>query len=212
VTALLKAQRGPVFRVEVVPTANHWEAYYLPRAGIALARGWYRQLDIADDAALYAAHLSSDSYRQWLRQHAVRFVVLPHVALEAIDAQREANLLKSGTSGLRIVDRSRHDTIYELPRPTPLLSGPAHAEVTVLQSSRIEGYLDRPGTYFLRVRYSPYWSVTRGSLCVTQGPSAMTRVRAGRRGPFTIQADETPASLIATLVDRDRRGCTTGNE
>jgi hypothetical protein len=210
VTRFLKARHGPVFRVEVVPTANHWEAYYLPHAGIALARGWYRQLDIADDAALYAPKLTPASYRRWLREHAVRFVVLPHTALEAVDAQREARLLKSGTSGLRLVERTDHETVYALPRPTPLLTGPGRAAVTVLQSSRIEGYADRAGTYFLRVRYSPYWSVTRGSVCVMRGRSAMTRIRANRPGRFTIQADETPASLIATLVDGDAAGCVSG--
>jgi hypothetical protein len=35
----LAAHPAPGFRLEVVPTSNHWEAYYLPRAGYALARG-----------------------------------------------------------------------------------------------------------------------------------------------------------------------------
>ena len=38
----LSAHPAPGFRVEVVPTSNHWEAYFVPRAGLALARGWYR--------------------------------------------------------------------------------------------------------------------------------------------------------------------------
>lgn len=208
VVGFLRAHDSPPFRVEVVPTANHWEAYYIPRAGFALARGWYRQLDMADDAALYAPRLTPASYRTWLRQHAVRFVVLPHLPLEAIDAQREASLLRSPASGLRTVLRTPDATIYELPRATPLITGPARATITSIRSSRLSGYVDAPGTYYLRARYSPYWSVTRGSLCLLPAKrSAMTLVRASRPGAFTIQAAETPGGVIADLLDRDAHAC-----
>jgi hypothetical protein len=203
----LRRHSTPAFRVEVVPTANHWEAYYLPRAGFALARGWYRQLDMADDAALYAPRLDRSSYTRWLRQHAVRFVVLPHLTLEAVDAQREATLLESVHSGLRAVLQTPRATIYELPHATPLITGPARAAVTALQSSRIEGYVDRPGSYFLRVRFTNYWSVTRGSLCLTPGSAAMTEMRANRAGRFTIQATETPTGVLARIFDPESKSC-----
>ena len=51
----------------------------MPHAGLALARGWYRQLDIADNPALYARQLAPADYRAWLRRRAVRFVVLTGV-------------------------------------------------------------------------------------------------------------------------------------
>ena len=35
----LRGHSGPNFRIEVVPTAAHWESYWLPRAGFPLARG-----------------------------------------------------------------------------------------------------------------------------------------------------------------------------
>jgi hypothetical protein len=92
--AFLSAHPAAGFRLEVVPTSNHWEAYYLPRAGYALARGWYRQLDIADNPALYRPRLTPSAYRRWLRQEAVRYVLLPSGPLEAIDAGREAALLR----------------------------------------------------------------------------------------------------------------------
>jgi hypothetical protein len=206
----LHRRSAPDFRVEVVPTANHWEAYYLPRAGIALARGWYRQLDIADDGVLYAPSLTAVQYRGWLRQHAVRFVVLPRLPLEAIDAQREATLLQSRRSGLRVVFQTRQATIYALPRPTPLLTGPGGAAVTFLQSSRIGGYVDTPGTYFLRVRYDPYWLVQRGSVCPSPGPSRMTRLIVRLPGAFTIQAAETPAGILDTLFDGESGRCASG--
>ena len=208
VVGFLRAHDSPSFRVEVVPTANHWEAYYIPHAGFALARGWYRQLDMADDAALYAPTLTPTAYRAWLRQHAVRFVVLPHLPLEAIDGKREAALLRSPRSGLDTVARMANATIYELPGATPLITGPAPAKITSIRSSRLAGYVDAPGTYYLRARYSPYWSVTRGSLCLAPAKtSAMTVVRASRGGAFTIQAAETPGGVVADLLDDDSGLC-----
>src|SRR5579862_8678430 len=203
----LRSHDSPAFRVEIVPTANHWEAYYLPHAGFALARGWYRQLDMADNAALYAPELTPRSYRTWLRQHAVRFVILSHLPLEAIDGQREASLLQSPTSGLRTIMQTSNATIYELPHATPLLTGPAGATITAVQSSRISGFINAPGTYYLRARYSEYWSVTRGSLCLAPGSSAMTRVQAFRSGPFTIEAAETPGRVLTDLLDSDSHPC-----
>src|SRR5262249_12063083 len=52
--AYLDTHAEPGYRVEVVPTAAHWEAYWIPRAGYPLARGWYRQLDMIDNTVLYS--------------------------------------------------------------------------------------------------------------------------------------------------------------
>ena len=49
----VRERSRPGDRVEVVPTFGHWEAWYVPRAGLPLARGWYRQIDIADNPELY---------------------------------------------------------------------------------------------------------------------------------------------------------------
>jgi dienelactone hydrolase len=207
VVTFLHDHSSAAFRVEVVPTANHWESFYLPTEGIALARGWYRQLDIADNAALYAPHLTPAAYGDWLRLRAVRYVVLPHLSLEAIDAQREAAMLRSGHAGLPTVWKSRQATIYELPHPTPLLTGLHSAEVTLLDSTEIRGWIARPGTYLLRVRYTPYWSVQRGSLCLTRGPDASTRMVARSAGRFSIKAIEAPLGVVAAFLDTDRNGC-----
>ena len=207
IVTFLRTHSSQAFRVEVVPTANHWESYYLPTEGFALARGWYRQLDIADNAALYAPRLTSAAYRGWLRRRAVRYVVLPHLPLEAIDAQRESGLLRSGLAGLRRVWTSRQATVYELPHPTPLLTGPSPSGITVLDSSEIRGWLTQRGTYLLRVRYTPYWSVGPGSLCLIQGPDATTRVVARRAGPFSIKAIEAPLGVVAAFLDTDRHSC-----
>jgi hypothetical protein len=195
------------FRVEVVPTANHWEAYYLPRAGFALARGWYRQLDIADNPALYARRLTPPLYRAWLRSRAVRYVVLADLPLEAIDGEREAALLRSAGSGLREVWHDRRGSVYELPDPTPILTGPGSTTVTAIGSSTISGRVGRPGVYLLRVHFTPYWSVLRGSLCLAPSRTAMTLLEMRMAGRFTIAAIESPGRLLTAIFDHDRSRC-----
>jgi hypothetical protein len=207
VVAFLRTHSTPSFRVEVVPTANHWEAYYLPRAGLALARGWYRQLDIADDAALYARRLTAAGYRGWLRAHAVRYVVVPHLPLEAIDARREAALIESGAAGLRDVWTTRAATVYRLPHATPMLTGPGRATVTMLGPADIDGRIGRPGSYLLRVHFTPYWSIARGSVCLSRAKGTMTRLDVTSPGPFALDAAETPARILAAILDRDSSRC-----
>ena len=203
----LHAHSGPGYRVEVVPTANHWEAYYIPRAGLALARGWYRQLDIADDPVLYASRLTGASYGTWLRAHAVRYVILPHLALEAIDARREAALIESGAAGLRTrLDHGRGDHLRTPPCES-MLTGPARAAVTAIGSSEIDGWVARPGSYHLRVHFTPYWAIVSGSICLTRASGSMTRLEAARPGPFTIRAIETPAGVLTTILDQDHTRC-----
>jgi hypothetical protein len=210
VIAFLHTHSGPGFRVEVVPTANHWEAYYFPGAGLALARGWYRQLDIADNPVLYAPRLTAAAYRAWLRERAVRYVVVPHLRLEATDAHREAALVRSKTTGLRRVLNVAAATIFELPDPRPLLTGPGAAAVTAIGSSEIDGWVARPGSYLLRVNFTPYWSVGYGSVCVARAGRAMTRLEAARPGPFAIRALETPSRVVAAIFDEAPADCPPG--
>ena len=183
----LRAHSSPAFRVEVVPTFDHWEAYFVPRAGFSLARGWYRQLDIARNPALYRETLSPEGYRTWLRRLGIRHVLLPRLRLDQLGARREAALLRSGRSGLRPVFTTRDWTVFELPRPTPILTGPAGAGLTALDHERITGWVAAPGRYLLRVRYSPWQTESRG-LCVRPAPGGMTVLEARRAGGFVLRA------------------------
>lgn len=84
----LRKHADPAFRVEVVPTFSHWEAYWVPRSGFSLARGWYRQLDLAENPELYELPLSAASYRGWLRRMGVRYVLVPRARLAPMGAGR----------------------------------------------------------------------------------------------------------------------------
>ena len=182
----LSERSSPDHRVEVVPTFGHWEAYFVPRAGFALARGWYRQLDMAENPELYATPLDAQRYRVWLRELGVRFVLLPHARLGALGAEREAELLRSGRAGLRVVHDTANWTIYELPQATPILTGPAPATLTRVGHEVVAGRVAAPGTYLLRVRYSPHARV-RGPFCLEAGPNEMTQLVARRAGAFVVE-------------------------
>ncbi|MDX6521119.1 MAG: hypothetical protein QOF08_1724, partial [Gaiellales bacterium] len=87
--SFLKSRSDRNYRVEVVATAGHWEAYYLARAGVPLARGWYRQSDFPENDLLYQPVISPSAYRSWLRALGVQYVMLPDVALD-YSSQAEA--------------------------------------------------------------------------------------------------------------------------
>lgn len=195
----LRANPSPVHRVEVVPTFGHWEAWWVPQAGFALARGWYRQLDIAENPELYEQPLSPTAYRAWLRRMGVRFVLLPQARLGPMGARDEAELLRSGRSGLVEAFRSRDWRIYELTSAQPLLTGPAAAEVVTLSHQRVAGEVAAAGSYGLRIRYSPYWHVEQGSLCVARAADGMTRIVARGAGPFEL--------AVRPSLGRDASAC-----
>jgi hypothetical protein len=203
----LAKRSGPGYRVEVVPTFDHWEAYWLPRAGFPLARGWYRQIDIARNELFYEKPLTSSGYRDWLRRMGVRFVLLPQTRLGQKGEAREAALLRSGRSGLSRVFGDANVAIYELPRAEPILTGPGTPTITRLDHSRIEGTLTEPGSYTVKIRYTRYWRVRAGAICVERVEGGMTRLSATRPGRFALAVPEGPTSLVRSLVGRPPARC-----
>src|SRR5262249_38285327 len=66
----------------------------------------------------------------------------------------------------------------------------------------------RPGSYLLRVHYTPYWQVKDGSLCIEPGHGQMTRLLFVRGGRFSLHAIESPTDLIIFFFDGGSPGCT----
>jgi len=184
----LRPRWEPGYRIEAVPTGDHWEAYWLPHAGFPLARGWYRQLDIAQNPLFYERPLRAAEYRRWLHDNAVRYVVLAHTQLGRIGEEREAALLRSGRSGLRPVLRTATATVYELPQATPLLTGPGDARIAVFDHDRIEGEVAAGGRYRLRVRFTPYLRPLEGDVCLEKAPDGSMLLHARAAGWFVLEA------------------------
>jgi hypothetical protein len=177
----LARQAGPPFRIEIPFTASHWEADVVG-SRFALARGWERQLDIADNPIFYGGRLDAATYRGWLHEDAIRFVALADAPLDS-SAVREAALIRHGLPYLRLVMRSAHWQVYAVAHPTPIVSGVA--TLRTLGTDTLALTAGSPGAALVRVRFSPYWALGRGSGCVgADGP--WTRLELTRPGPVAL--------------------------
>jgi hypothetical protein len=198
----LKQRLTPSYRVEVVDTSGHWEAVYLPTAGIPIVRGWFRQDDFPQNRMLYQ-HPSSHAYLRWLRGLGVRYVVLTEAPPD-YSAQAESALLRSGRSGLAVVLRMPQLTVYAVPSPRAIITGPRSPRVVALTQERVRVDLSRPGRYRLAIRYSAYWQAP--GACIAEGSDGMTVFSASRGGLFDLEFDVDAGRLLASLEgDRQRR-------
>jgi hypothetical protein len=175
----LHAHLSPSYRVEVVDTAEHWPAAYLPDAGIPIVRGWYRQSDFPQNELLYDPKLAAAPYEAWLKRMGVRYVLVSDAPAD-YSSQSEAALIRSGRTHLRLVYWTAHLLVYELPDAKPLLVGPAPATVLWMYPSRIVAVVDAPGSYRVKVRWSPYWRASSG--CVSKTHDGMTRLSVPHAG------------------------------
>jgi len=176
--AYLESHLTRDYRVEAVDTVGHWPAVYLPEAGIPLARGWYRQDDFPENRILYATY-GPRAYRTWLRNLGVRYVVVSDGPSD-YSSLAERELLESGRSGLPVAFRSTHVTIFSVPRPRPLVTGPARATVVGLLQTRVFVRVAAPGRYRIAIRFSPYWRTSEGCLSrASDGMLNLTVVRPG---------------------------------
>ncbi|MEX2464241.1 MAG: hypothetical protein WD428_00035, partial [Gaiellaceae bacterium] len=182
--AFLAANHYPGFRVEVVPTGDHWESYWLPKEGFPLARGWYRQLDYAQNRLFYEEPLRPAEYRAWLRRMGVRYVLLADTQLGRMGEEREAELLRSGRSGLVRRGVAGAVTIYELPKAASILP---RGVITRYGHDRIEGRISGPGVYPLAVRWTPYLRVELGAVRLERVGDNGTRLVARSAGRFVLQ-------------------------
>jgi hypothetical protein len=141
--AFLRAHTDPNYRVNALDTVGHWEAYHLPRAGIPITRGWYRQDDFPQNELLYDP-LRRPEYLRWLHEQGVRYVLVPDDRLD-YSSKYEPALART----LRFVKRAGSVRIYEVPGPSPLVSG---ADVAHLTHDTIAVRVAHAGSYRLAIR------------------------------------------------------------
>jgi hypothetical protein len=104
----------------------------------------------------------------------VGFVVLSDAAPD-YSAEREATLLRSGRSGLRLSHRTAHLRIFRVPSPQSIVSGPGEPRLTALDRDGMTVRVTAAGTYRIAVRYSPYWRSTSG--CLRDGTDGVLRLQ-----------------------------------
>jgi hypothetical protein len=177
-------------RVEALPTRNHGEARLLA-AQVPLARGWERQLDRHYDGVFYGGSGSLDGltstlgaarYKAWLSHNAIAYVALPDAPLD-YSARAEARIVRGGQSYLHELWHSRHWRLFAVLPPTPLAQPPS--TLLRLGSDSFALRAPQPGTFVVRVRFTPYWTLLAGRGCVGRGPEGWTQVRA--RAPGTLR-------------------------
>jgi hypothetical protein len=185
---------GHPARVEVPPTRDHGEARWVADAA-PLARGWERQLDVHDDSLFYGhgRPLTAARYRAWLSHNSVSYVALADAPLD-YSARAEARLIEGGVNYLREVWSSHHWRLFAVLAPTPLAQPPS--TLTSLGADSFVLRAPRAGTFGVRVRFTPYWSVSEGNGCVQRDRGGFTEVRARAAGMLHVRIDFSPARVF----------------
>jgi hypothetical protein len=201
----LRANGGGDARIEVPPTANHWEAAYLAPS-FALARGWLRQVDTTRNDVFYDEHLTAASYSRWLHANAVRYVALPHARLD-YSARRERRLILANPSYLQLRWRSSDWSVYEVRDPAPLVigRGAGHARLLRLRPESFAVSVSRPGTFLVRERFTPYWSVSSPVACIAPAGD-WTALRVTRPARVRVSINFSPDGVLDDVFGRDG-GC-----
>jgi hypothetical protein len=187
--AWLRAHGGDGVRIEVPPTANHWESAYLAPS-FELARGWLRQLDTTRDDIFYdGAELTGRTYSHWLRSNAISYVALPDAPLDYSSAIEQRLILREPPY-LKLSYRSDHWRIYAVRNPKPLVAplGTGLAQTLWVGRQGFALQVDTPGEFLVRVNFTPYWSISRGTGCILRRGD-WTVARASHPGVFRVDAD-----------------------
>ena len=183
--AYLRAHEHPLGRIELVPTNLHWEAAYVAPY-VPLARGWERQLDIADNPIFYGLDgqsLTAASYRAWLLDNGVRYVALPGVALDYA-AAGEGELIAAGVAGLRPVWHNANWRVYMVVDSPGIVSGPARG--AAINAGQVTLTATTAGTIVVRERYTTNWTVLAGDACVRESAGGWIDIQALRRGEIRL--------------------------
>ena len=197
----LNSHLGTGYRVEAVDTSQHWPSLYLARADIPLVRGWFRQDDRPVATLLYG-HYTAAQYIAWLHRLGVKYVVLTKSPSD-YTSRYEAALIRGGDSGLRQVFATAEVSIYAVPHPQTIVTGPGKPVVLALRQSRLAVRVSRGGTYRIAIRWSPYWHASTG--CLAKGPGRMLQLRTTRAETVRIGFDIDARSLFDAFAGSSTR-------
>jgi hypothetical protein len=189
--AALKARAGgaPV-RIEIPPTQDRWESYYVS-PDFPLARGWERQLE-SGERHLFRTGLSPASYYSWLQANGVSYVALPDVPLDYL-AHREATLIGHHLPYLAPIWSNGDWQLFAVRDARGLVDQPA--SLTSIGVDWFDLQTPRPASFELRIHFSPYWVVTGSDACLRE-KGLWTEVEASRAGPIHVDTDLSAGALF----------------
>ena len=170
---------GPTVRIEIPPTENRWEAAYVAPS-YPLARGWLRQLESEDIDQFTDGNLTPDGYRHWLDERAISYVAVAGATPDYL-AEDEIDLVERGLPYLKEVWSNDDWRLFRVADPVEL-------GVSALGYDWFEVDASRPGEIPVRIRHTPYWSVTEGDACVREDDVGWTTVEAKAPGTIRVEA------------------------
>jgi hypothetical protein len=184
--------RGRPVRIEIPPTRNRFEADYVA-PHFPLARGWLRQSESDDFDLFTGGNLTPPAYRGWLQERGVSYVALADADPDYV-AEDEDELIRGGLPYLVPVWSNEHWRLYRLEGAVGLVSRaerPARPSgggnrLTEVGVASFAFSARDPGSYLVRIHYTPYWTVTSGNACVARDGD---RTRLEVRRPGTVEVD-----------------------
>jgi len=180
-------------RVEVVPVVSHWESARVAPE-FPLARGWERQTDRNYNPLFYEDKLDPDRYYRWLKRLAVGYVAVPPTDLDYA-GETEAELIKSNPPFLKEIPAAGGWRIYKVLDPAPMVERPAR--LTGFTTDGFTVASPQAGTFRVRIRSTPYWTVKAGVGCVNSTRTGWTRVTLKRPGFLEVVADFSPGARFS---------------
>ena len=96
-------------------------------------------------------------------------------------------------------------TIFRVPDPRPLLTGPGEANVLRFGHDQVVVATGATGTYRLGVRFSPYWHASAG--CLAKGADGMLRLTTTRPGRVTLRFESGLGAIVRHLAGDGQNSC-----
>ncbi|MFZ2014513.1 MAG: hypothetical protein WAV00_11870 [Nocardioides sp.] len=181
-------------RVEVVEPQTKGAARYVGES-LAVARGWERQADVADNPIFYDKDaLTADSYRAWLDSLAVAYVAVPSAKLDFASVD-EAQLIAGGLPYLHQVWSNADWKLYAVQNPAPLVR---NAQLISVSGNQVRLQVAHRGLVPMQIRWSDHLAVLDGTVPVSLGVRAhgclsqdgqWTLLHARRPGTYVLTSD-----------------------
>ena len=195
----------PGSRVELVDTSNHQGAYYLPKMGFPIVRGWFRQDDFPQNNLLYSSAISKTEYLAWLRRSGASLVVLTPGPYD-FSAASEAGLIRSGNSGLRLEAVVGKNKIYGVPGSPTVVQGPGGKFLPAkIGVDSLSFDAPRRGSYKVSIFFTPYFRASGGVVCADR--NGMTTWKITKPGPNRLVFDLSFRSVLSVLVSGSNGAC-----
>lgn len=173
------------YRLEAVIDGTH-DAAYLLLDHATLARGYETQADIRLDAVLWRSSLDAASYRRWLDDNAVGFVLL-HRSVPY--ASYESRLVARGLPYLRPIWTNPNWVLYRVRHAVPIVGEPGRA--IDADQAQLTLATSRPGPVAIRVRWSRALEVAGppgAPARLAPAAGGWTRLWAGRAGRYVLSS------------------------